>query len=1306
MNSSVHTLPNSGYKPQSYFSLCVCVLATLIFLISPSTLLGQEEYCGNGISPYSDTDLKIIKNANAGVNIPTTGQFRALIVFVKFDDDDFVGTCSQNWLEWEPDDPLPDSAHDYLVPAASGGLAPSPPFPEHTLTNYFYQQSNQNFILYGEPFDHVIETLYPESHYGIINANFSSTEGMRILTEEVLDYIDNIPGGFEFDQYDNDGSDGIPNTIDDDGFIDHIFIIPRRFNATTQSGGRLPTWSGFSILGTPTHPQPLYDNKRLNWDLSGSYNRYGRSGGAIPLLVLGRLMAHEFVHDLLPDPALGGVHLQPIRGNDVPFGPPFGTFVDGSEQRTTPSNRVAYALMPGAAGANDMAGIETLSAYERDLLNWVSCTSLQTNQSNLTLDELYSSGDCYTVPLSNGSSGKTVYISNLQNGNYFNNEFSFLPCTNADDGLQSTGLLVGLSKGSGANIQYDELPADNTLTLTLRRSFYEGDLFSPSTSTQITPWTRPNINGFTDYDTPYQPSWEAIDYIRYTSGSSGQMRFDFKSDFRQSPTIREDSWIGAESAGITLTGNTFVTNEATLNIGSNINIQNLFVVANSEVLVEPGATVTVTGTLSITGGGRLHVRPGGELIHNGLSYKGHVFTGQSDTFMDENEPSTPQDGTSTLMAWGPNGALLAGRKSSLMKWNTNGLSTNTITSVKMRVNVTNATSGEGYEIHELIRSWIADDATWYSHGTGSWGAPGATGASDVDDPVGTFIPTSTGEYELSFNTDGIAMVEGWVTSALPNNGVVVAGGDTNGDDARWYSVESSNDPELEVTYVEPASGPVETSLKVLMAGPYSASGIMANGVNPHIPLSHPYGSAPWNYNGGGSLGSIPADMVDWVLVELATGDPQNPPLTVIAQKAALLKTDGSIVDTDGTPINFGSHPLISYYVIIRHRTHLDIMSASAISGSGSPYTLTLDLTSDQNDPYGNNPMKVFGDGYHGMWGGDASGNSSVTAFDYLNFWLPQNGGPPGYHLGDFNLSGSVTSFDFLNVWLPANGQASQVPATDVYTPNPNKTTPATQIAGKSTSSSIRGRLGSRSIGADKVELTLALRAEEAIALGTTTLWIGYNPAAVMFPIQPTEREQGDYSYSRFHSRNNAKYSSTVTHPLLGIISVNIALLERGRGSVVERASFAEALKLRFDVVNPTLNPDFRWLKCEVSDGEYRALTNSCSTLSQIDISDWPELGNVESEAENLTKGFDLSDAYPNPFNPQTRFTLRLAEDQEVHIELFDITGRLVRVLHSGLLSADDAHWFTIDGTGQPSGTYLYRVTGETFYAVGRVVLLK
>ena len=96
---------------------------------------------------------------------------------------------------------------------------------------------------------------------------------------------------------------------------------------------------------------------------------------------------------------------------------------------------------------------------------------------------------------------------------------------------------------------------------------------------------------------------------------------------------------------------------------------------------------------------------------------------------------------------------------------------------------------------------------------------------------------------------------------------------------------------------------------------------------------------------------------------------------------------------------------------------------------------------------------------------------------------------------------------------------------------------------------------------------------------------------------------------------------------------------------------------------------------------------------------------VEVSVE-LPVAYELSQAYPNPFNPQSQFTLRVQNEQQMTVELFDALGRRAALLHEGALSAGEAHVFTIDGSGLNSGLYFVRVTGERFSDTLSVVLLK
>jgi len=91
-------------------------------------------------------------------------------------------------------------------------------------------------------------------------------------------------------------------------------------------------------------------------------------------------------------------------------------------------------------------------------------------------------------------------------------------------------------------------------------------------------------------------------------------------------------------------------------------------------------------------------------------------------------------------------------------------------------------------------------------------------------------------------------------------------------------------------------------------------------------------------------------------------------------------------------------------------------------------------------------------------------------------------------------------------------------------------------------------------------------------------------------------------------------------------------------------------------------------------------------------------------------GIDLGRPVPNPFNPRTVLPLRLATAQSVELSVLDVRGRVVRVLHSGPLSAGE-HRFGWDGRdaqgrGVAAGVYLARVRGSGLLDHQRMVLLK
>lgn len=123
------------------------------------------------------------------------------------------------------------------------------------------------------------------------------------------------------------------------------------------------------------------------------------------------------------------------------------------------------------------------------------------------------------------------------------------------------------------------------------------------------------------------------------------------------------------------------------------------------------------------------------------------------------------------------------------------------------------------------------------------------------------------------------------------------------------------------------------ALKVFIEGAYN-SGAMSTSLSPQIPLRQPFNTENWGYYGDETTTSTiisSNDIVDWVIIELRNGSSavDSEP---IARKAALLKSDGTLIDSDGnTDILFKWVPAGDYYVSVYHRNHLAVMSSGIVS---------------------------------------------------------------------------------------------------------------------------------------------------------------------------------------------------------------------------------------------------------------------------------------------------------------------------------------------------------------------------------------
>lgn len=178
---------------------------------------------------------------------------------------------------------------------------------------------------------------------------------------------------------------------------------------------------------------------------------------------------------------------------------------------------------------------------------------------------------------------------------------------------------------------------------------------------------------------------------------------------------------------------------------------------------------------------------------------------------------------------------------------------------------------------------------------------------------------------------------------------------------------------------------VAVRAKAFLQGPYNGgAGLMAASLNDAglLPLNEPYTALGYGHAGpGGGEATVPdvlavpgtRRVVDWVVVELRD---KNDPALVVATRSALLRRDGSIVSPDGVAdVSFPGVGPDLYYVAIRHRNHLAIMTDVP-----QPLAATaqlLDLSDGSVALRGGADATTPVAGARCMWAGDVNGNGTV-----------------------------------------------------------------------------------------------------------------------------------------------------------------------------------------------------------------------------------------------------------------------------------------------------------------------------------------
>lgn len=214
-----------------------------------------------------------------------------------------------------------------------------------------------------------------------------------------------------------------------------------------------------------------------------------------------------------------------------------------------------------------------------------------------------------------------------------------------------------------------------------------------------------------------------------------------------------------------------------------------------------------------------------------------------------------------------------------------------------------------------------------------------------------------------------------------------------------------------------ANPPVTVQVKALLQGAYNMTTLLQNTQlrnNNLLPALQPFNTLPWNYAGTETAATLPANTVDWVLLEV-----YNPDMSLAETHAALLLNDGTLANAENGStgvIFYNLTPGNSYYLALKPRNHLAVISANTVQlPNAAGYDFTLP-GSAQNSA--GNLVQVSA-GKYALKAGDLLADGVITVADF-NLYLQQGSATGQYSAADVNLDGNITIADF-NLYQPNAG---------------------------------------------------------------------------------------------------------------------------------------------------------------------------------------------------------------------------------------------------------------------------------------------
>lgn len=289
-----------------------------------------------------------------------------------------------------------------------------------TITAYYTEVSNDNVTLLGDV-QGWVQTARPDTAYTVDESGLvSGPLGGGGAGNFVWDVLE-LQSGVDWGLYDNDGPDGVPNSGDDDGYVDVLAVIhPTRGAECGGSGSEDRIWSH-------------------RWSLSAALTNAGPYETDTPSENGGFILVDDYT--VQPAVSCDGGELNEIGVFTHELGHAFGLpdLYDTSDSSTPwddtarTSGAGIWDLMASGSWGCDNASPDSpchMGAWTKAALGWVDVVTLapDTDHGTITVPPVIGAGTVYRIDANDGS-GEYFLLENRQRQGF-------------DQNLYREGLLV------------------------------------------------------------------------------------------------------------------------------------------------------------------------------------------------------------------------------------------------------------------------------------------------------------------------------------------------------------------------------------------------------------------------------------------------------------------------------------------------------------------------------------------------------------------------------------------------------------------------------------------------------------------------------------------------------------------------------------------------------------------------------------------------------------------------------------------------------------------------------------------------